>query len=235
MTELNEILNRANKIVFLTGAGVSTASGIPDYRSKNGLYAQKKTPEYLLSHTCLIREPETFYQYVKHNLYYPNAKPNIIHKKMAAFAKAGKAIIITQNIDNLHGQSGVPVDRLVEFHGNLYKIYCQKCHQRVPYQTYLQSMHHQNCGGILRADVVLYEEGIKQENLQKSVLALQQADTIVVCGTSFVVYPFAGLIEYRNSNAKVVAVNKETISLPEKGIMIKGDAVQEFEQVTIKA
>ena len=231
MTQLNDLLTTAKQIVFLTGAGVSTASGIPDYRSKNGLYAGKRRPEYLLSHTCLVKEPTVFYEYVKHNLYYPDAKPNIIHQKMATFTQAKHATIITQNIDGLHAKAGASKERLVEFHGNLYNVYCQKCGQTVFYRKYLQSMYHQDCGGILRPDVVLYEEGIEQTNLQKSVYAMQTADLIVVCGTSFVVYPFAGLMQYRNPQAKVVAVNKEQISLPNDGIMIVGDAVTEFSKV----
>lgn len=216
MTQLNDLLTTAKRIVFLTGAGVSTASGIPDYRSKNGLYANKRRPEYLLSHTCLVKEPEVFYEYLKANLYYPKAK---------------RATIITQNIDGLHAKAGSDLERLVEFHGNLYDLYCQKCGQTVTYKTYLENMYHQGCGGILRPDVVLYEEGIKQARLNQALTALSQADLVVVCGTSFVVYPFAGLIQYRSPKAKVVAVNKEVISLPSDGIMIQGDAVKEFAQV----
>lgn len=216
MTQLNDLLTTAKRIVFLTGAGVSTASGIPDYRSKNGLYANKRRPEYLLSHTCLVKEPEVFYEYLKANLYYPKAK---------------RATIITQNIDGLHAKAGSDLERLVEFHGNLYDLYCQKCGQTVTYKTYLKNMYHQGCGGILRPDVVLYEEGIKQARLNQALTALSQADLVVVCGTSFVVYPFAGLIQYRSPKAKVVAVNKEVISLPSDGIMIQGDAVKEFAQV----
>ena len=231
MTQLNDLLTTAKRIVFLTGAGVSTASGIPDYRSKNGLYANKRRPEYLLSHTCLVKEPEVFYEYLKANLYYPKAEPNIIHEKMAAFTKVKRATIITQNIDGLHAKAGSDLERLVEFHGNLYDLYCQKCGQTVTYKTYLKNMYHQDCGGILRPDVVLYEEGIKQARLNQALTALSQADLVVVCGTSFVVYPFAGLIQYRSPKAKVVAVNKEVISLPSDGIMIQGDAVKEFAQV----
>ncbi|KRN89395.1 NAD-dependent protein deacylase [Ligilactobacillus ceti] len=233
MTELNDLIQAAHKIVFLTGAGVSTASGIPDYRSKNGLYSAGKQPEYLLSHTCLVREPDVFYQYVTNNLYYPDAQPNVIHQKMAALVNQGKATIITQNIDGLHVKAGAQESKVVEFHGNLYHVYCQKCHQNVPYQEYLKDLHHQGCGGELRCDVVLYEEGIDQNNVEQSIQALQNADLIVIVGTSFVVYPFAGLIQYRNPKAKIVAVNREPISLPAGSLMIQGDAVQAFEQVDI--
>ena len=108
MSELNELLNSFSRIVFLTGAGVSTASGIPDYRSKNGLYSDGQTPEYLLSATCLRKEPERHYQFVKEKMFYPQAKPNVIHEKMALFAKEKNACVITQNVDGLHSKAGTP-------------------------------------------------------------------------------------------------------------------------------
>ncbi len=235
MSELNTLIQQAHHIVFLTGAGVSTASGIPDYRSKGGLYTNSRhaQPEYLLSHTCLVEEPDVFYQYLMENMYYPDAKPNVIHEKMAALCKAGKATIITQNIDGLHVKAGAPEKSVVEFHGNLYNVYCQKCGKYVDYKEYLKHPDHEGCGGRLRCDVVLYEEGIDEGNLSRSLKAMAEADLIIVCGTSFKVYPFAGLLQYRSPNAKVVAVNKEAIALPKGGIMIEGDAVKEFEKVEV--
>lgn len=116
MSELDELLNSFSRIVFLTGAGVSTASGIPDYRSKNGLYSDGQAPEYLLSATCLRKEPERHYQFVKEKMFYPQAKPNVIHEKMALFAKEKNARVITQNVDGLHSKAGTPQNDLVEFH-----------------------------------------------------------------------------------------------------------------------
>lgn len=235
MTELNNLIQNAKKIVFLTGAGVSTASGIPDYRSKGGLYdgSREYRPEYLLSHTCLIQQPEMFYEYVTKNLYYPNAEPNVIHKKMAELVNEGRATIITQNIDGLHLKAGANSADVIEFHGNVYRTYCQKCGDFVPYQEYLQSPIHKHCGGHLRFDVVLYEEGIDQKNLLHAIKAVHEADLIVICGTSFIVYPFAGLLQYRNSQAKIVAVNKESIELPANSLMITNDATKEFRQVNV--
>lgn len=234
MTELNDLLNQAQHIVFLTGAGVSTASGIPDYRSKNGLYAGQEAPEYLLSDQCLSQEPEKYYRFVTGSMIYPDAKPNVIHAKMAEFARQKDAVVITQNIDGLHGQAGTPAANLVEFHGNLADVYCQKCGQTASLTEYLQDMHHQGCGGILRSKIVLYGEPIDENNLRRSLEAISQADLIVVVGTSFVVYPFAGLISYRDPGARLVAVNREAITLPADGVMIQNDAEQEFAQVTVE-
>lgn len=233
MTVLNDLIQQAQHIVFMTGAGVSTASGIPDYRSKNGLYSHGQTPEYLLSHDCLVNEPEVYYDFVIHNLFYPDAKPNVIHQKMAALTRLRKATIITQNIDGLHAQADPQSKSLIEFHGNLYDVYCQKCQQKVDWHEYLKDMHHKNCGGILRSNIVLYGEGIDEQKLKNSIQAIQQADLLVVVGTSFVVYPFAGLLQYRNPAAKIAAVNKEMIQVPPQTEMIINDAVQEFAQVQV--
>lgn len=233
MSELNELIQQANKVVFLTGAGVSTASGIPDYRSKHGIYKEGKTPEYMLSHECLENEPEAFHDFVVQNLYFPNAKPNIIHKKMAALAQAGKATIVTQNVDGLYRKAKTPADKLIEFHGNIYDVYCQKCRQKVDWHEFIKDIHHQDCGGILRSKVVLYGEGIDPQNLTRAVKAVRDADLIVIVGTSFVVYPFAGLIQYRNPHAEIVAVNNQPIQIPDSGIMIVNDAVKEFAEVDV--
>lgn len=233
MSELNELIQQANKVVFLTGAGVSTASGIPDYRSKHGIYKEGKTPEYMLSHECLENEPEAFHDFVVQNLYFPNAKPNIIHKKMAVLAQAGKATIVTQNVDGLYRKAKTPADKLIEFHGNIYDVYCQKCRQKVDWHEFIKDIHHQDCGGILRSKVVLYGEGIDPQNLTRAIKAVRDADLIVIVGTSFVVYPFAGLIQYRNPHAEIVAVNNQPIQIPDSGIMIVNDAVKEFAEVDV--
>lgn len=234
MSELNELLNSFSRIVFLTGAGVSTASGIPDYRSKNGLYAGGQTPEYLLSATCLAEDPELHYQFVREKMFYPQAEPNVIHEKMALFAREKNACVITQNVDGLHLKAGTPKNNLVEFHGSLYHVYCQKCGRDVEWSKYLEDMHHEGCGGILRTGIVLYEEPIRRDVLERSVEIVSNADFIVVCGTSLAVCPFAGLIEYASGNAKIVAVNKEKIPLPENSELIIGDAGKVFEEVDLK-
>ena len=234
MSELNELLNSFSRIVFLTGAGVSTASGIPDYRSKNGLYSDGHMPEYLLSATCLRKEPERHYQFVKEKMFYPQAKPNVIHEKMALFAKEKNACVITQNVDGLHSKAGTPQNDLVEFHGSLYRVFCQKCGRSIEWSKYLEDMHHEGCGGILRTDIVLYEEPIRRDVLERAVEIVSNADLIVVCGTSLAVYTFAGLIEYASKDAKIVAVNKENIPLPENAELIIGNAKEVFEEVDLK-
>ncbi|EHL5792342.1 TPA: NAD-dependent protein deacylase [Listeria monocytogenes] len=229
MNKLSEALKKAERIVFLTGAGVSVPSGIPDYRSKNGLYAGMSSPEYMLSHTCLVREPEKFYQFVTENMYYPNAVPNMIHTKMAEIEAEKDVTIITQNIDGLHEKAGSK--KVVNFHGSLYHCYCQKCGMSVTAQEYLKSDIHTDCGGIIRPDVVLYEEAISESAIEQSLAAIRQADLIVIVGTSFRVSPFCNLTDYRNKKARIFAVNKERISLPYPFEMMESDALKVFAEI----
>lgn len=225
MFDLKKAIDDAKYVTFLTGAGISTPSGIPDYRSKNGLYSGRERPEYLLSHENLVQHPASFYDFVKTNMYFPEAKPNIIHEKMAEITNE-KGAIVTQNVDGLHTKAGAK--NVVEFHGNLYDIYCQTCGERVSYRTYLENDHHQKDNGILRPNIVLYQEGIPQQALEGAVAAIEAADLIIVVGTSFQVYPFAALINYRQSDAKLVAVNKEVLKFDFPVTMIKGDAQEVF-------
>lgn len=179
-----------------------------------------------MSKACLKREPSVFYNFVTKQMYYPSAKPNAIHKKIAAASHVYHVKVITQNVDGLHLSAGT--DDVLEFHGNLYHVYCQKCAKRVSYRSYLDNMIHQKCGGILRPDIVLYGESISSKLLQRAIDILEKADLIVICGTSLRVYPFAGLIQYRSSKAKIVAINRERIVLPNNGEMILEDAEQVF-------
>ncbi|EAE9266311.1 NAD-dependent protein deacylase [Listeria monocytogenes] len=229
MNKLNEALKKAERIVFLTGAGVSVPSGIPDYRSKNGLYAGMSSPEYMLSHTCLVREPDKFYQFVTENMYYPDAEPNAIHTKMAEIEAEKDVTIITQNIDGLHEKAGSK--KVVNFHGSLYHCYCQKCGMSVTEQEYLKSDIHLGCGGVIRPDVVLYEEAIPESAIDQSLAAIRQADLIVIVGTSFRVSPFCNLTDYRNKKARIFAVNKERISFPYPFEMMESDAVKVFAEI----
>lgn len=215
---VQQLFDQAHHIVFLTGAGVSTASGIPDFRSANGLYTKDKNAEYYLSHRYFAKDPDGFYQFCKDNLYFPDAKPNVIHTKQAALTQQDRATVITQNIDNLYEEAGTK--HLIDFHGNLFNVYCEKCGQSVPVAEYLKSRIHQVDGGPLRPDIVLYDEGIKQENVIDSVRAMQAADLVVIVGTSMKVYPFAGLLEYANPAATILAINQEPLQLPVKFQMI---------------
>jgi NAD-dependent deacetylase len=228
MFDLQTAIDNAHHVTFMTGAGVSTHSGIPDYRSKGGLYANSADPEYLLSADNLRDHPASFYDFVKTRMYYPDAKPNVIHEKMAAITNK-KGTIVTQNVDGLDTKAGA--HHVVQFHGTLYQVHCQKCGKQVPWQDYLKDMHHQEDGGILRPDIVLYGEGINQDTLIAAVQAVQSADLIVVVGTSFRVYPFAGLIQYAQPTATLVVVNKENIAAGSDIHMIQADALTVFEKL----
>ncbi len=223
--------DQAKHIVFLTGAGVSTASGIPDFRSANGLYTKDKNAEYYLSHRYFVSDPAGFYQFCKDNLYFPDAKPNVIHQKQAALTQQGRATVITQNIDGLYEKAGTK--HLVNFHGTLERVYCEQCHQTVPVSDYLKSRLHASDGGNLRPDIVLYDEAIPEDAIQQSLAALSAADLVVIVGTSLKVYPFAGLVQYANPAAKLIAVNQEPLALPAGATMVTGDAVQFFDQLQV--
>ncbi|MFD1486134.1 NAD-dependent protein deacylase [Lacticaseibacillus baoqingensis] len=225
MFDLKKALACAQHVTFMTGAGVSTASGIPDYRSKGGLYADSQRPEYALSADNLAAHHDAFHEWVVKNMYHPAAKPNVIHRVMAAITNE-KGTIVTQNVDGLDRQAGA--EHVVEFHGNLYRLYCQTCHQAIDYHDYLKSDIHSADGGVIRPDIVLYGEPIASEVLQAAVKAIQQADLLIVVGTSFVVYPFAGLIQYADPKATLAAVNKEPLELPLGAHMVLGDATQVF-------
>ncbi len=227
-----QLFDNANHIVFLTGAGVSTASGIPDFRSANGLYTQNKNAEYYLSHRYFVEDPEGFYNYCKQNLYFPDARPNVIHEKQAALTQQDRATVITQNIDNLYEEAGTK--HLVDFHGNLYHVYCEKCHETVPVADYLKSRIHEKDGGSLRPDIVLYDEGISQAAISQSVNAMANADLVVIVGTSMKVYPFAGLLQYANPAAKVLAINQQALNLPVDFTMIQADATKYFAELAVK-
>lgn len=229
--QIQQLFDNAKQIVFLTGAGVSTASGIPDFRSANGLYTQDKNAEYYLSHRYFSSDPEGFYEFCKKNLYFPDAKPNVIHKKQAALTNQDRATVITQNIDNLYEEAGTT--HLIDFHGNLYHVYCEKCGETVPVADYLKSRLHAKDGGSLRPDIVLYDEGIKQDDIMNSVRAMQSADLVVIVGTSMKVYPFAGLLEYRNPNAQVLAINQQKLNLPCEFTMVQTDATKFFDELQV--
>ncbi|HJA74672.1 NAD-dependent protein deacylase [Limosilactobacillus pontis] len=229
--QIQQLFDNAKRIVFLTGAGVSTASGIPDFRSANGLYTQDKNAEYYLSHRYFSSDPEGFYEFCKKNLYFPDAKPNVIHKKQAALTNQDRATVITQNIDNLYEEAGAT--HLIDFHGNLYHVYCEKCGETVPVADYLKSRLHAKDGGSLRPDIVLYDEGIKQDDIMNSVRAMQSADLVVIVGTSMKVYPFAGLLEYRNPNAQVLAINQQKLNLPCEFTMVQTDATKFFDELQV--
>ncbi|WEV54306.1 NAD-dependent protein deacylase [Leuconostocaceae bacterium ESL0723] len=228
--EIQAEFDQAQRILFLTGAGVSTPSGIPDYRSKNGIYnGVTLSPEYLLSATAFRTEPEKQYQFMKDNMYFPDAKPNVIHDKMAEMAKAGRAKIVTQNVDDLHVKAGTPSDRLIRFHGSLYDIYAPVDGKPATVKEYLHSLYRPGDGAILRPRITFYEE--QPFGVEPSIEWVSQADLIVVVGTSFRVYPFAGLIQYASPDARLLAVNLEQIPAPANIHQVIGDASEFFQEL----
>lgn len=226
--EIVSAIQAAKKITFLTGAGVSTPSGIPDYRSLQGVYHGIERPEYLLSHSALLHEPQKFYDFIK-NLYHPDALPNAIHTVMAELEKLKETWVISQNIDQMHRKAGSK--NVVDFHGNLYDCYCMKCGQSVAWEDYLHNDRHENCGGQIRPNVVLYEEGFQDEVINQALSAVRQADLLVVVGTTFQVYPFASLVDYREASAKVIGINQTRIENPAIQYFYQGDALAVFEGI----
>lgn len=208
--KLREMIKESDSIVFFGGAGVSTESGIPDFRSVDGLYNQKYDypPETILSHTFYRRKTEEFYRFYRDKMLCLDAKPNAAHKKLAEWEAEGKLkAVITQNIDGLHQAAGSK--RVLELHGSVLRNYCEKCGKFFDVHKIAQSegVPRCECGGSIKPDVVLYEEGLDQKTLQDAVSFIRNADVLIVGGTSLAVYPAAGLIDYYQGN-KLVLINK---------------------------
>ena len=208
-------VSESSHIVFFGGAGVSTESGIPDFRSVDGLYHQKYDypPETILSHSFFIRNPKEFYKFYRDKMLIENAKPNITHLKLAELEKSGKlSAIVTQNIDGLHQAAGSKT--VYELHGSTLRNYCEKCHKfyDVNYIKNSQGVPLCDCGGIIKPDVVLYEEGLDDSTISNSIKAIANADMLIVGGTSLAVYPAAGLLQYYTGN-RLVLINKSSTPL----------------------
>lgn len=204
---LQKIIDEHDNIVFFGGAGVSTESGIPDFRSQDGLYNQQYDypPETILSHTFFMRKPEEFYRFYRNKMLCDTAKPNAAHLKLAELEKAGKLkAVITQNIDNLHQMAGSK--KVLELHGSVYRNYCMKCGKFYGFRYMLESegVPRCECGGIIKPDVVLYEEGLDNDTINESVRAIAEAQVLIIGGTSLAVYPAAGLIDYFRGSHLVV-------------------------------
>lgn len=207
---LNDIIKNSNSIVFFGGAGVSTASGIPDFRSSNGLYKEKYiySPETILSHSFFLNNPEEFYQFYKNKMNCTKAEPNIIHQKLIKLEKLGKLkCIITQNIDGLHEKAGSK--NTLEIHGSIYRNFCMKCHNFYSAEEVFSSegVPTCSCGGIIKPDVVLYEEPLGTA-FDEAIRYVKEADTLIVAGTSLNVYPAASLIQYFKGK-HLILLNKD--------------------------
>lgn len=212
--QLQRIIDEHDNIVFFGGAGVSTESGIPDFRSVDGLYNQKYDypPETILSHTFFMKRPEEFYRFYRDKILITDVEPNAAHKKLAELEAAGKLkAVVTQNIDGLHQKAGSKA--VYELHGSIHRNYCMKCGKFYSAEDLLQTegVPRCSCGGMIKPDVVLYEEGLDSQTLQLSIRAISEAQVLIVGGTSLAVYPAAGLIDYFRGD-KVVLINKGATS-----------------------
>lgn len=208
--KLKELVDHSDNIVFFGGAGVSTESGIPDFRSVDGLYHQKYKypPETILSHSFFERDPEEYYRFHHDKLRLRGAKPNAAHRKLAEWEAQGKLkAVITQNIDGLHQAAGSK--NVIELHGSLLRAYCSRCRKPCPPETISdgEGVPRCSCGGVIRPDIVLYEESLDDADMYKAVNYIRNADVLIIGGTSLVVYPAAGLIRYYRGD-KLVLVNK---------------------------
>ena len=211
--ELQKIIDDSSRIVFFGGAGVSTESGIPDFRSADGIYHQKYkySPEQVVSHSFFMKYPDAFYDFYKEKMMCLDAEPNAAHLKLAELEKAGKlSAIVTQNIDGLHQAAGSKV--VYELHGSIHRNYCMRCGKfyDAEYVKNCDGVPQCSCGGKIKPDVVLYEEGLDQKTIQGAVEAIAAADTLIIGGTSLVVYPAAGFIDYFRGKHLVVINKSDT-------------------------
>lgn len=228
--KLTEIIKASNNIVFFGGAGVSTESNIPDFRSSNGLFNEKLditfTPEQLVSHSFYIRYPKEFFKFYKDKLIYPDAKPNKAHIALAKLEEMGKLkAVITQNIDGLHQAAGSK--NVFELHGSILRNYCTSCNEFYDEKFILESEGIPTCtkcGGRVKPDVVLYEEGLDDATIKGSIDAISKADTLIIGGTSLIVYPAAGLINYFKGK-NLILINKSTTPADSKANLVIYDSI----------
>ena len=228
--KLAQILRDSNNIVFFGGAGCSCESGIPDFRSASGLWNEKLkinlTPEQLVSHTMFMKYPKEFFEFYRDKLIYPDAKPNAAHIALAKLEEMGKLkAVVTQNIDGLHQAAGSK--HVYELHGSVLRNYCVKCHAFYDEKFILESKGVPTCtkcGGNVKPDVVLYEEGLDDNVIRGAIAAISKADTLIIGGTSLVVYPAAGLINYfRGKN--LILINKSSTSADSNADLVIHDAI----------
>lgn len=228
--QLQQWINESNSIVFFGGAGVSTESGIPDFRSVDGLYHQKYDypPETILSHTFYMSKTEEFYKFYQDKLLCEGAEPNAAHLKLAELERAGKLkAVVTQNIDGLHQAAGSK--KVLELHGSVLRNYCQKCGQfyDMHYIKETTGVPKCECGGNIKPDVVLYEEGLDQSIMQESVSSIRNADMLIIGGTSLAVYPAAGLIDYYQGN-RLVLINRDTTPMDNRANLVMHGSIGEI-------
>ncbi len=233
--KLKQMIDESQNIVFFGGAGVSTESGIPDFRSVDGLYNQKYKfpPETMLSRTFFDNFTEEFYKFYKDKMICLSAKPNFAHTYLVELEKQNKLkAVVTQNIDNLHYKAGSKT--VYELHGSVYRNFCQKCNKFYGIEKIIDSSQiipTCSCGGIIKPDVVLYEEGLNNTTVENAINAIQQADMLIIAGTSLAVYPAASFVNYFNGKHLVV-INKSEISV-NADLIIKDAVGEVFKQVSL--
>lgn len=232
--QLKSWIGESGNIVFFGGAGVSTESGIPDFRSVDGLYNQQYDypPETIISHSFYRRNPEEFYRFYKNRMLFPDAAPNAAHLALARLEQSGKLrAVITQNIDGLHQAAGSK--NVLELHGSVHRNYCTRCGKFYSLKEIMEmdGVPRCECGGIIKPDVVLYEEGLDQGVLQMAVSAIRHADVLIIGGTSLTVYPAAGLIDYYQGS-RLVLINKSVTPLDDRAdLVISGKIGEVFSQI----
>ncbi len=218
--ELKKVIDESDNIVFFGGAGVSTESGVPDFRSKDGLYNQKDVrfdmyrPEYLLSHSCLMNEPKVYFEFHRQKMDTRDIEPNNAHKYLAKLEELGKLRgVVTQNIDGLHQKAGS--NKVYEIHGSALRNYCLKCGKKYPKDYIFETnepIPHCDCGGMIRPDITLYEEGLPEDAVSGAVNAIAKADVLIIGGTSLTVYPAASYIDYFRGKYLVI-INQSELNI----------------------
>ena len=232
INRLRQAIDKADKIVFFTGAGMSTASGIPDFRSATGLYKQIYRAEEMLSHSFFMQDPKLFYEFYKEKMLYPDAMPNYGHEFMARLEKTKDVTVITQNIDGLHQLAGSK--NVIELHGTVLKNHCTRCHKFYDLENIIQKQgipYCDDCKGIIKPDVVLYEESLNESDINRAVNAIYNADLMIVCGTSLVVYPAASFVRYFKGDTLAI-INRDPTSFDKNcDIVIYDDLVKTFKEI----
>ena len=229
MKSLQEIIDGAKRLVFFGGAGVSTESGIPDFRSVDGLYSQRYAypPETILSHSFFEVRPAEFFEFYRDRMLFPNAKPNKAHTWLAKFEETGRLTgVVTQNIDGLHQAAGNR--RVFELHGSVHRNYCMDCGKFFPMETILHStgIPRCECGGVIKPDVVLYEEGLDDATVRGALRVISQADVLIVAGTSLTVYPAAGFLD-AFSGRHLILINRDPTPADGRAELVIHDKVGE--------
>ena len=234
LEKLQTWVKESSRIVFFGGAGVSTESGIPDFRGEDGLYRQRYAypPETIISHSFYVRHPEIFFDFYRNRMLYPNAKPNVVHQRLAQWERDGKLLaVVTQNIDGLHQMAGSR--NVYELHGSVLRNYCMKCGKFYPgeFVRDAKGIPRCTCGGIVKPDVVLYEEALDEKTLAGAISAIRHADVLLVGGTSLTVYPAAGLLGYYRGGRLALINRDETPYDDMAGLVLHASLGDVFSQL----